>query len=744
MKQMRVKGNDTPVMPLFWKGGIIFNSIMKELIIKGMTLGLGAGLIVTLFDGFYMLTPNVYVPLSYPMLLFAFNTIFWTLIGGLSGFFMSVATRNKEDRKEKENFYWMLFFLVPFALVYGFMGRTFVPLYSSIISTASPPFDHHLSFVWVSLILLFLIIFKRRIITSKLSALSFIPEIATIAALFNFCSNISQLPVMYEFVSSLFFQDDQLSYADYLSMPTWPFIALYATGVLLIFGCYFFAFSRVSFLNKRPHHKLVLLCSTVVLSLAVLFSVNGKSFIGYDFSATRQEQPDKTAGGSSASVILIVLDTVRADRLSLYGSRVIANSLESIAKDSLVFENCIASSPWTTPSHASLFTGLYPSEHGSINAFSRAKAGLQSTPLGEEFLTLAEIFNDNGYNTGAVVSNAGALHKSFRLDQGFQRYDAARNIGDIYRLYSFRPIVHLFCRLSNVYSKFVKHYRTADDINKETFRELNKLIPHPFFLFINYMDAHDPYYPPRPFDGYFLDAKFTQLYRLKQDLLHYIKKTDDMSFNAYQLSQYDGEIAYLDHHLGMLFAKLKEMKIYDSSLIIITSDHGELFGEHGFHFHGTPMYEGVLRVPLIIKFPFNRSVGYQKEMITLTDIYPTILSICGLPIPDTISGKSFGQGSSPVVAEFDEYGMGEHRVFYDKDYKYMTYQRQRTPELYNLKEDPLELINQVEQLPHMALSMKEKLEEWIKTHPPQYDKDIKENPLSREVLEGLKALGYVE
>ena len=716
--------------------------MLKEVTLKGIKLGLVAGLIVTLFDGLYMLTPNTYVPYSYPLLLITFNIIFWTIIGGLSGFFVWIFSHKIEDFKEKENFCWVLFFLLPFAIIYGLLGRVFIPLYSTTIISASPVFDYHLSIVWASLILFFLIVFKRRFITSKSFAISFIPEITAITALLNFCSNISQIPVFYKFIRYVFFQDSQLSYKEYLTMPQWYLILLYAMGVSLIIGFYFLAYFRVNFLNKKQNRVIVLLCSIVCLSLVALYTVNHNRSIKHNYPTVKQKQTGETQ--KISSIILIVLDAVRADRLSIYGHHATTKTLEKIAKHSLVFENCVAPSPWTTPSHASLFTGFHPSEHGSINAYHKSKPGLFPTRLAEEFLTLAEIFKNNGYKTGAVVSNSGALPKSFRINQGFQIYNATRNIGGIYRSYSFNPIVHFFCNLTNVYPKFIKHYRTADDINKETFRALNKLIPSPFFLFINYMDAHAPYFPPRPFNQYFSDTSFPHLHRLKQKILGLFRKEGNVFSDSFILSQYDGEIAYLDHHLGKLFSKLKEKKLYNSSLIIVTSDHGELFGEHGLHFHGTPMYEEALKVPLIIKFPFNRRVGYEKEMITLTDLYPTILSICDLPIPDNISGKSFGRGSSPIVSEFYNYGIGEHRILYDKDYKYMIYQQQRKPELYNLRKDPLEQVNQSEKLPDITVEMNKKLEEWIKRHKPRYDKDSKATALTREVEEGLKALGYIK
>ena len=282
---------------------------------------------------------------------------------------------------------------------------------------------------------------------------------------------------------------------------------------------------------------------------------------------------------------------------------------------------------------------------------------------------------------------------------------------------------------------------------------MEKLATSPFFLFINYMDAHDPYRPPPPFNGYFLDTSFPRLYGFKEYFLRYSLRFtnrwfNEKSWNAYQLSQYDGEIAFLDDELGRFFSRLKRMGIYDSSLIIITSDHGELFGENGISGHECIMYEGVVKIPLLIKFPYSTRVGRENRMITLADLFPTILSICELPIPDGISGKIFASASLPVVAELYKQTIGEHRILYDGKYKYMNYGHKRDPELYDLDRDPMEKENLAKTLPELALVMRKKLKDWEKAHSPKYtpsaSREREEDPLSKEIMEGLKALGYIQ
>ncbi|MBW2184787.1 MAG: sulfatase-like hydrolase/transferase, partial [Deltaproteobacteria bacterium] len=203
--------------------------------------------------------------------------------------------------------------------------------------------------------------------------------------------------------------------------------------------------------------------------------------------------------------------------------------------------------------------------------------------------------------------------------------------------------------------------------------------------------------------------------------------------------------AYLDDELGNFFSCLKQMGMYDSSLIIVTSDHGELFGEHGFYWHVGPIYEEIAKIPLMIKFPYSKRVGREKRMITLADLYPTILSICDLPIPEGISGKSFGNNASPVVSELYEFKTGEHRVLYDMKYKYMEYGHTKGSELYDLDNDPKEKENLAERLPSVVAIMEQKLREWKNTHTPQYTSSVDEEvTMTQSMREQLKALGYIQ
>jgi len=259
------------------------------------------------------------------------------------------------------------------------------------------------------------------------------------------------------------------------------------------------------------------------------------------------------------------------------------------------------------------------------------------------------------------------------------------------------------------------------------------------------MDAHDPYRPSPPFLSHFSDVLFPNISLLIKKTFCRFGCVSREAKSFFNNLLYKGEIAYLDHHLGKLFEHLKKIGIYDDSLIIITSDHGELFCEHGYEGHRVPLYEGATHVPLFIKFPHGRVTGSEQQYTTLADLYPTILSICGLPIPEGIPAKPFGKPAEPVVAEFYNYNIGVHRALYNGKYKFMQFEKKKEPELYDLQADPLETKNIAKIFPEATVNMQNMLTEWTKNHLPRYTTaDRQKIELSPDIKEDLKALGYIQ
>lgn len=338
------------------------------------------------------------------------------------------------------------------------------------------------------------------------------------------------------------------------------------------------------------------------------------------------------ASPHAPNVLLIVLDTVRAQSLSLYGYvRRTSPQLERLAKTGVRFDRAIATSPWTLPSHGSIFTGRFPHE---LSADWRI-------PLDAAYPTLAEILSGRGYATAAFVANTFYCSRESGLGRGFARYEDYRiTPGQIALSSSLGRVItnsRTFRRIIGYYDLLNRKY--AVNVNRDFLRWLSRKGPRPFFAFLNYYDAHEPYLSPEPFD-----VKFGPR-RQRKDFVY---QTDDawrgrrwkMSAREVQveIDAYDSSIAYLDHQIGLLFDELERRGVLDNTLVIITSDHGEEFGEHGVFRHGNSLYWPVLHVPLLISFPSRAPAGWiVPEPVTLRDLPATVLDLIrlegGAPFP---------------------------------------------------------------------------------------------------------------
>jgi arylsulfatase A-like enzyme len=343
-----------------------------------------------------------------------------------------------------------------------------------------------------------------------------------------------------------------------------------------------------------------------------------------------------TAGGGAVArpnILFIVLDTVRADHLSLYGyPRETTPFLSEFAREATVYERAIAAAPWTLPSHATMFTGQLPSVH---------RATTEHRLLRPEFVTIAEILRNCGYATAGFSSNSvvGAIHN---LNQGFDDfYEVWKTMhpayGPIQRLVSYRQLADVF--------------RGEAKWRDKGARETRRLVTHwleekeqdapdkPFFIFINYLESHLPYDPPEAQRRKFLDEPLlppvaelcsehwmNQAFRLMG--LEGALTTDGYRQLA---ALYDAEIAYLDGCLRDLFADLRAAGELENTCVIIASDHGENIGEHGGLLdHCLSVHQTLLHVPLLVRFPplFASGLRYP-DLVTTTSIFPTILEVAG-------------------------------------------------------------------------------------------------------------------
>jgi arylsulfatase A-like enzyme/tetratricopeptide (TPR) repeat protein len=391
------------------------------------------------------------------------------------------------------------------------------------------------------------------------------------------------------------------------------------------------------------------------------------------------------------NILLITMDTTRADRLGCYGyTRGKTPNLDSLAQKGVRFENVYCQVPLTLPSHCSIMTGTYPIYHNVHNNGSYV--------LGPEQLTLAEVLKEKGLKTAAFVASF-SVDSRFGLDQGFDVYDD-----------NFQPGVPF---------KALNSERQAEQVFNVFSPWLEKNAGNQFFCWIHFFDPHLPYHPPSPYLEQFAE------------------------------NPYDGEIAYMDYYIGAVIAKLKEKNILDRTLIVLAGDHGEAFGEKVETGHGVFLYDGTMRVPLIFYAENHLPRGkVVRGRVRLIDIMPTVLDLVNLPNPAPNQGTSLvayleGRRNSDLESYIEtyypreNYGWSELVGLVDRHWKFI---RAPKPELYNLESDPKEDQNFFGPDQKMAAEMGRSLDDLIKKSAGARGPNPK--VLTAEEEERLRSLGY--
>jgi len=395
------------------------------------------------------------------------------------------------------------------------------------------------------------------------------------------------------------------------------------------------------------------------------------------------------APAQGANVVLITLDTVRADHIGTYGyADARTPEIDALADESAVFETAISVAPITLPTHTTLFTGEYPFRHGVRNN--------GSFRLAEEAETLAERFRAAGYDTAAVVS-AMVLDSKFGLDQGFRIYDDDLYAGEEQKLFMFKE---------------VRAEVTIDKVLALLEGELRE----PFFLWVHLFDPHADYQPPPPYDVLFLEQP------------------------------YDGEIAYVDKQLGRLFDALRSGGRDSRTVTVLTADHGDSLGDHGEQTHGIFIYRSTTHVPMMVRGP---GIAPQRieGLVSQVDVAPTLTELAGLePLgEDGVSlvgtlarGKPVPSRPGVYIESLNprmHFGWHELRAIDAGDEKYIDAPR---PELYDLTDDPGEATNLYPGGDSEALA--ERLTEWAEGD----DLDaLRIEALDAETRDMLEQLGYV-
>ncbi len=396
--------------------------------------------------------------------------------------------------------------------------------------------------------------------------------------------------------------------------------------------------------------------------------------------------------GDVGNVILISIDTCRADYLGCYGfGRGTTPNIDAVARQSVLFENVVVPVPLTLPAHCSMLTGTIPPYHGAHDNLDYR--------LGDSSVTIAEILKEQGFVTGAVISTF-VLDSQFGLKQGFDSYNDTFEAG------------YLVGTVSE---------RKGGETNRFAIEWLEQHKGDKFFFFLHYYDPHTEYRPPEPFASRFAD-----------DL-------------------YAGEIAYTDYCIGQVVQKLRDLGLFDSSLLIIAGDHGEMLGERGEQEHGYFIYQSAIKVPLLFKLPGQRKGEVVKDLVGLVDIVPTICGLVGIEPTAQMQGKDLsgylGGKSAPGEGRY-VYTESLYATKYNANtllgvvtdrWKYIQTTR---PELYDLIGDPQESNNVIEQHFQQARILQDRLRQILEQTVRERQTDGKAE-LDEQSRKRLESLGYV-
>jgi arylsulfatase A-like enzyme len=378
-----------------------------------------------------------------------------------------------------------------------------------------------------------------------------------------------------------------------------------------------------------------------VLPLLLILMLVGGSFLTATLVRPRR---DWSPNGSippglqdKPNVILIVVDTLRADHLSCYGyPEATSPQIDTLADDGVLYTEMRAQASWTRPSIATVLTSLYPSSHTAVKKTDKLPQGV---------ISVAEVLQEAGYSTGGFADNIN-IAPSFGFDQGFGDYvflEPSYPLGATAassQLAFYKQLRIIYFKLVGERLSAQHFYQDAATVNKVALDWLETYQRDRFFLFLHYMDPHDPY----------MEHPYTGLGYAR------VRNENPKAAMAPVFAElYDGEIRFLDQYLGELFAWLKQAGLYEDTLIILTADHGEEFYEHQGWWHGQTLYGEQIRVPLIIKYPQGEGEAKEERSFARSlDIAPTILEVAGLAIPDIWQGMSLRGNAEGVDWLFAE------------------------------------------------------------------------------------------
>ena len=412
------------------------------------------------------------------------------------------------------------------------------------------------------------------------------------------------------------------------------------------------------------------------------------------------------------NLIFLLIDALRADHLPCYGyGRNTTPAICEASREGIVFEKAISQSSWTKPAMASLFTSTYPHNHAAVE---------WDSVLPSDVFTLAEALKSHGYYTAAFQTNP-FMKDAHNFHQGFDRYSMYENL------------------------------TRAEKIVDEFIREMSQKKPDKFFAYLHFMDLHLPYNPPEEYIGHFQTdydgplnkREFNELWPVKEGQL-ILSEAD----KQHVISLYDAEILYVDQQVKRLLDYLTESRLFENTIIVILSDHGEELWDHEGFEHGHSMYNEVLRTPLIILNPRLEATDLRiKTVVRLIDLFPTLMRMLKLPIPSSVMGLDLVEEivhpdpdlNLVVFSEGILYGAGKMAV-QTNSHKMIIRLEDLSTEFYDLRVDPSEKNN----LKNSQLAKDyEEMAWFFSTYSRGTDHKLERRDFDKKTLEALKSLGYI-
>ncbi len=568
------------------------------------------------------------------------------------------------------------------------------------------------------------------------------------AASFYFCATLAPMGLViarFRILRDLFQEKLRLASA----MGVGVHIALLAGAVLLFFILHRLVlsplFARLA-RSDRPVIRRMSGAAGMLILLVILLATGGLIAAGAGGERSSDVgEASQVVGVGGPNIILIAVDTLRADRVGCYNGKVSwTPNMDRLAGEGVRFEDAIAQASWTKPSFATVFTSLYPSSHQAIR---------KPDMLPDEVVTLAEVLDEAGYRTAGFANNVN-ITSLFNFDQGFDTYtflepDFFFGADEAAAQLSLYNMARLVRERFLAHRTEVRHYyRDAETVNEHAIPWIEAHQNERFFLFIHYMDPHDPYFH-HPYDG----IGYARVHRPRPPA----------GLAAEYARTYDAEVAYMDARIGALLDRVRTLGLYRDALIVLSADHGEEFFEHGGWWHGTTLYDEQVRVPLIIKLPGDGEGGaggsagrVRRDQARLLDIAPTLAAAAGLSPPETWQGED-------LFAPGAEAGGGREWAFSEEDHEGNVLRSTRTrawklilanpgnprglepTELYRLDADPGEKKNLAGADPHRDVlrelqSRTEAAEELAR----EASVGAVQTEMDDATRERLKALGYIE